>query len=92
MVFSQKGMTVGIFSAQIGCWTYFLQINAIPTLVPDGFIYLRANPATCFNRLKKRARAEEDKVDLDYLQVRSAFPLPLWIYLAEVWIRNPVIF
>eukprot|EP00243_Klebsormidium_subtile_P004331 TRINITY_DN18304_c0_g1_i1.p1 TRINITY_DN18304_c0_g1~~TRINITY_DN18304_c0_g1_i1.p1 ORF type:complete len:742 (-),score=177.64 TRINITY_DN18304_c0_g1_i1:334-2559(-) len=43
-------------------------LSAIPTLIPDGFIYLRANPNTCFNRLKKRGRSEETSVDMDYLQ------------------------
>ncbi|GAQ83246.1 deoxynucleoside kinase [Klebsormidium nitens] len=43
-------------------------LSAIPTLIPDGFIYLRANPDTCFNRLKKRGRSEEMSVDMDYLQ------------------------
>lgn len=48
-----------------------LQLTAIPTLVPDGFIYLRAKPDTCFNRLKKRGRSEETGVDMDYLMVRT---------------------
>lgn len=34
---------------------------------PDGFIYLRTNPQTCYNRLKKRNRSEEQEVPLDYL-------------------------
>ncbi|CAI5956423.1 unnamed protein product [Closterium sp. NIES-64] len=42
-------------------------VAALPGLVPDGFIYLRANPHTCHQRLKQRARGEEAGVSLDYL-------------------------
>ncbi|MBH1989104.1 MAG: deoxynucleoside kinase [Myxococcaceae bacterium] len=35
---------------------------------PAGFIYLRTDPEICFHRLKKRARAEEIGVSLDYLK------------------------
>ena len=38
------------------------------TLVPDGFIYLRAQPDTCMNRMMKRSRNEETGVGIDYLQ------------------------
>jgi deoxyadenosine/deoxycytidine kinase len=34
---------------------------------PDGFIYLRANPKICYERLKKRSRNEEATVSLDYI-------------------------
>eukprot|EP00898_Chlorokybus_atmophyticus_P000451 jgi/Chlat1/1406/Chrsp12S01977 len=43
-------------------------ISALPGLVPDGFIYLRANPETCHSRMQSRARREENKVDLSYLK------------------------
>ncbi|CAI5499872.1 unnamed protein product [Closterium sp. Naga37s-1] len=42
-------------------------VAALPGLVPDGFIYLRAHPLTCHQRLKQRARGEEAGVSLDYL-------------------------
>ena len=35
---------------------------------PQGFIYLRTTPNTCYKRLKKRDRKEEVDVSLDYLQ------------------------
>jgi len=35
---------------------------------PDGFIYLRTTPQTCYNRLKKRNRSEEKAVPLQYLE------------------------
>jgi len=35
---------------------------------PDGFIYLRTTPQTCYNRLKKRNRSEEKTVPLKYLE------------------------
>lgn len=34
---------------------------------PDGFIYLRATPETCYERLLKRNRSEESSVPLSYL-------------------------
>lgn len=36
--------------------------------MPDGFVYLRTDPATCLKRLQKRQRSEEGGVSLDYLQ------------------------
>jgi len=43
-------------------------LNTMPTIVPNGFIYLRAGPQTCHRRMLKRARSEEGGVQLDYLQ------------------------
>ena len=42
-------------------------VQASPSLIPDGFIYLRATPDICMNRLKRRQRTEEGGVTLDYL-------------------------
>lgn len=43
-------------------------VSVLPGLVPDGFIYLRASPDTCHNRMRLRKRAEEQGVSLEYLQ------------------------
>eukprot|EP00210_Caulerpa_lentillifera_P009216 g8786.t1 len=43
-------------------------IKEVPGLIPDGFIYLRANPETCLRRLKRRARSEELTVSEGYLE------------------------
>ncbi|KAL3680755.1 hypothetical protein R1sor_023711 [Riccia sorocarpa] len=43
-------------------------VSAMPGLVPDAFIYLRATPDTCHRRLQSRKRKEEDTVTLDYLR------------------------
>lgn len=37
--------------------------------VPNGFIYLRAEPETCHRRMQRRNRSEEGGVPLEYLQV-----------------------
>lgn len=42
-------------------------LSTLPTLVPNGFIYLRAGPETCHRRMTHRGRSEENKVPLDYL-------------------------
>lgn len=42
-------------------------IRYLPGLVPQGFIYLRAEPDTCYRRMNKRNRSEESGVSLDYL-------------------------
>lgn len=39
-----------------------------PCLIPDGFIYLRAAPDTCMNRLKGRNRGEETGIQIEYLE------------------------
>ncbi len=33
----------------------------------DGLVYLRASPATCHARLRKRGRGEEAAVTIEYL-------------------------
>eukprot|EP00873_Tetraselmis_striata_P040720 jgi/Tetstr1/460984/TSEL_006136.t1 len=43
-------------------------VSVMPTLVPDGFIYLKADPRTCLMRMGARARDEEGRVSLDYLE------------------------
>ncbi|CAD7702216.1 unnamed protein product [Ostreobium quekettii] len=43
-------------------------LREVPGLVPDGFIYLRADPSTCLDRLRRRSRREEVGVDLSYLE------------------------
>ncbi|CAK9314016.1 unnamed protein product [Citrullus colocynthis] len=42
-------------------------VSTLPGLIPDGFIYLRASPDTCHQRMKLRKRAEEGGVSLEYL-------------------------
>lgn len=37
------------------------------TQKPSGFIYLRTSPAVCFERVKRRARPEEDGFSLEFL-------------------------
>ncbi|KAG0558881.1 hypothetical protein KC19_10G061600 [Ceratodon purpureus] len=43
-------------------------ITTLPNVVPDAFVYLRADPNVCYERLKARARSEEAEVSLEYLQ------------------------
>lgn len=43
-------------------------VSELPGLVPDAFIYLRASPDTCMQRLHSRKRPEENGVSLEYLQ------------------------
>ncbi|KAL8138235.1 hypothetical protein V2J09_004236 [Rumex salicifolius] len=43
-------------------------VSSLPGLIPDGFIYLRASPDTCYKRMMHRKREEEGGVSLDYLR------------------------
>lgn len=43
-------------------------VSTLPGLIPDGFIYLRASPDTCHQRMKLRKREEEGGVSLEYLR------------------------
>jgi deoxyadenosine/deoxycytidine kinase len=52
-------------------WFEFM-LEDKPQLVPDAFIYLRAKAQTCFDRMNRRARAEEGGVPKEYLDVLHA--------------------
>ena len=56
-------------------------VAALPSLVPDGFIYLRASPGTCAARMAGRGRGEEAGVSLDYLAGLHA--------KHEAWLADP---
>ncbi|MBI20059.1 MAG: hypothetical protein CMB73_05740 [Euryarchaeota archaeon] len=43
-------------------------MKALPTLVPDGFIYLQVEHAVCLQRLRHRARGEELNITSEYLE------------------------
>jgi deoxyadenosine/deoxycytidine kinase len=47
-------------------WFEFM-LEDKPQLVPDAFIYLRAQSQTCYDRMNKRGRAEEGGVEKSYL-------------------------
>ncbi|NWU73177.1 DGUOK protein, partial [Pterocles burchelli] len=49
-------------------WHGFLLRQLRPRTVLHGFLYLRATPQTCLERLRRRARSEEGGVQLGYLQ------------------------
>lgn len=63
-------MTIPVQLAIYDSW-FDPVLATLPTLVPNGFIYLRANPETCYRRMQKRSRSEESTVQLEYLQVRE---------------------
>ncbi|NXE17313.1 DGUOK protein, partial [Lophotis ruficrista] len=49
-------------------WHGFLLRQLGPRAAPHGFLYLRATPQRCLERLRRRARSEEEGVRLGYLQ------------------------
>ncbi|XP_075300945.1 deoxyguanosine kinase, mitochondrial isoform X2 [Opisthocomus hoazin] len=49
-------------------WHGFLLRHLGPRAALHGFLYLRATPETCLERLRRRARSEEGGVRLGYLQ------------------------
>ncbi|KFU94385.1 hypothetical protein M959_11397, partial [Chaetura pelagica] len=49
-------------------WHSFLLQQLGPRATLQGFLYLRAEPQTCLERLRRRARSEESGIQLGYLQ------------------------
>ncbi|NXS27541.1 DGUOK protein, partial [Pomatostomus ruficeps] len=49
-------------------WHDFLLRHLGPRAAPHAFLYLRAAPQTCLERLRRRARSEEGGIRLRYLQ------------------------
>ncbi|XP_039558613.1 deoxyguanosine kinase, mitochondrial [Passer montanus] len=49
-------------------WHGFLLRHLGPRAAPHAFLYLRASPQTCLERLRRRARSEEAGIQLGYLQ------------------------
>ncbi|NXG78892.1 DGUOK protein, partial [Baryphthengus martii] len=49
-------------------WHQFLLRHLGPRTTLHGFLYLRATPQTCLERLRRRARSEESGIQLGYLQ------------------------
>ncbi|NXX49493.1 DGUOK protein, partial [Tricholaema leucomelas] len=49
-------------------WHEFLLRQLGTNIALHGFLYLRATPQTCLERLRRRARSEEGGVQLGYLQ------------------------
>lgn len=47
-------------------WFSFLVPNNCEK--PEGFIYLQADPVTCYERTKKRNRSAEETISLDYIK------------------------
>ncbi|NXM76713.1 DGUOK protein, partial [Serilophus lunatus] len=49
-------------------WHNFLLRHLGPRAALHGFLYLRATPRTCLERLRRRARSEEGGIQLGYLE------------------------
>ncbi|XP_053856714.1 deoxyguanosine kinase, mitochondrial-like isoform X2 [Vidua macroura] len=49
-------------------WHDFLLAHLGPRAAPHAFLYLRATPQTCLERLRRRARSEESGIQLGYLR------------------------
>eukprot|EP00798_Chlamydomonas_sp_ICE-L_P016791 gene16791-23068_t len=49
-------------------------LQTLPTLVPNGFIYLRAGPDTCHRRMTNRGRNEENSVHHSGLDLATESP------------------
>ncbi|KAL9820591.1 deoxyguanosine kinase, mitochondrial-like isoform 1-T2 [Geothlypis trichas] len=49
-------------------WHELLLRHLAPHAAPHGFLYLRASPQTCLERLRRRARSEEGGIQLGYLE------------------------
>ena len=49
-------------------WFGWLEENFQKDIEPDFYLYLRASPETCYQRMRQRDRSEETNVSLTYLQ------------------------
>ncbi|CAI5496674.1 unnamed protein product [Closterium sp. Naga37s-1] len=71
LVFAPAAVAGGLFTpleeALYDSWVDAV-LPMLPGVLPDAFIYLRADPSVCLQRLQKRSRSEETSVDLPYLQ------------------------
>jgi deoxyadenosine/deoxycytidine kinase len=68
-IFSKNCYEIGFINT-IEKNTYDIWFNWLESKItrkPDGIIYLRAEPETCFERVHKRDRSEEATVSIDYL-------------------------
>eukprot|EP00898_Chlorokybus_atmophyticus_P006035 jgi/Chlat1/6432/Chrsp45S05946 len=65
---AETGMMTKLEVAAYDFW-FDSVVSVLPNLVPDAFVYMRATPSVCHQRLKSRARSEEVGVTLDYLQL-----------------------
>lgn len=67
--FAQNSNKTGYFSSHewnlYNAWVRFLLKQCTP---PKGFIYLRAKPEICFERIKKRNRVSETSLDKEYVK------------------------
>eukprot|EP01024_Parvocaulis_polyphysoides_P065191 TRINITY_DN7599_c0_g2_i1.p1 TRINITY_DN7599_c0_g2~~TRINITY_DN7599_c0_g2_i1.p1 ORF type:complete len:775 (-),score=135.15 TRINITY_DN7599_c0_g2_i1:157-2415(-) len=61
-------------------WFNTLVNSQKTNLVPDGFVYLRAEPSVCVDRMRRRNRAEESNVDYSYLDGLHS--------MHEEWLHN----
>ncbi len=69
LCFAQNGQDQGFFSPLewqlYNEWVKFLVARCTP---PRGFIYLRATPEVCFERIKTRNRESEGAISLEYIK------------------------
>ena len=64
----QKNTLTDLEAAIYDQWFSFM-LQDRPSLVPDAFIYLRATPEICQQRMKIRSRQEEAPIQIDYLNL-----------------------
>ena len=48
--------------------SWFKWLNDKFKVDPEGYIYIKTSPETCYDRIKKRNRTEESNIPLKYLQ------------------------
>lgn len=64
--------------------------EVLPSMVPDGFIYLRATPDVCNTRMVMRNRSEETGIARDYLE-NLHDKHEQWLNGSRPWVRTTLL-
>ncbi|PRW45341.1 deoxycytidine kinase [Chlorella sorokiniana] len=73
-VYNQIELTAWLADFEVSVYNQIFDdhLNNDLQLIPDGFVYLRARPDVCWQRMQRRSRSEESMIPLGYLEMLHA--------------------